>query len=245
MNISKGTDFRGRNFLYLHPAVAKKQIKEVDRYCTTYYVMQGSIYNLASCAMVDAVCKLKEQGMWKHEVKHTCGQALKEYEKWEKLMKIQLNKSYQMWLDISDYVAERLQGDIDKLRWSYNAYLMKHNVDKHEVDSYLLTANTMNSIADALFIKFLRESRQLAKVDLTQLFGRESSYKGIADSWMKGADILLRCHGCDINCTKDEMCNRAFQVIMNKVYECKLYDDASQYAIDLNSKLIEDFSIKM
>lgn len=50
----------GRNMLGLHPDVARRVLKDIDERCSMYYIIIGSVYNLAQSAMVDAMPLLKE-----------------------------------------------------------------------------------------------------------------------------------------------------------------------------------------
>lgn len=45
----------GKSMLAVHPTVAKRVLKEIDEQCSLYYIVIGSVYNLAQSAMVDAM----------------------------------------------------------------------------------------------------------------------------------------------------------------------------------------------
>lgn len=59
----------GRNMLAVHPDVARRILKDIDERCSMYYIIIGSVYNLAQSAMVDAMPLLKESKWWRFEVK--------------------------------------------------------------------------------------------------------------------------------------------------------------------------------
>lgn len=90
-----------------------------------YYIIIGSVYNLAQSAMVDAMPLLKESKWWRFEVKKNANAALGAYDSWNSKMKLKLWDKYQMWLDVSDAVADKMKVDVQKLRWSYDALLMR------------------------------------------------------------------------------------------------------------------------
>ena len=147
----------GRNMLAVHPDVARRVLKDIDECCSMYYIIIGSVYNLAQSAMVDAMPLLKESRFWKFEVKKDANAALGAYESWNSKMKMKLWDKYQMWLDVSDAVADKMKVDVQKLRWSYDALLMREKIEEHTLKSYLLTASTLNDIAENTFGKFLRD----------------------------------------------------------------------------------------
>ena len=59
----------GKSMLAVHPTVAKRVLKEIDEQCSLYYIVIGSVYNLAQSAMVDAMQLLKQSKHYKHEIK--------------------------------------------------------------------------------------------------------------------------------------------------------------------------------
>lgn len=153
----------------------------------------GSVYNLAQSSMLDANVMLEETKHWKHEVKRDVNKALAAYDAWNSKMKVQLWDRYQMWLDISDDVAEKMKIHVQKLRWSYDAVLMKHNDTEHLLKAHLLTALTMNDLALSTFRKYIADGSEKTKVDMSLLFSKESSFEDVAKNWEKAVRRVLKC----------------------------------------------------
>lgn len=147
MNIRRSLVRQNRNLLAVHPDVMKRTMDAVNDQWSLYYIIIGSVYNLAQSSMLDAKVMLEETRYWKHEVKRDVNKALAAYDTWNSKMKVQLRDRYQMWLDISDDVAEKMKMHVQKLKWSYDAVLMKHNDTEHLLKAHLLTALTMNDLA--------------------------------------------------------------------------------------------------
>lgn len=234
----------GRNMLAVHPDVARRTLERIDEQCSLYYIIIGSVYNLAQSAMVDAMEPLKASGWWRHEVKRDARQALRFYEQWEQKMRLKLGDRWQLWLDASDGVAERMVMHLSKLRWSYEAVLMKRKVEESRLMAALLTAVTMNDIADETFRKFLRDGSRRTGVDLSEMFRRESSFVAVKAAWERACTPILRCAGGDIDCNDDANCRLAADIICRRLSDFGLYEEACGYGAEMNMDVVERYMEK-
>lgn len=241
MNIRRSLVRRNRNLLAVHPDVMKRTMDAVNDQCSLYYIIIGSVYNLAQSSMLDAKVMLQETKHWKHEVKRDVNKALAAYDAWNSKMKVQLWDRYQMWLDISDDVAEKMKMHVQKLRWSYDAVLMKHNDTEHLLKAHLLTALTMNDLALSTFRKYIADGSEKTKVDMSLLFSKESSFKDVAKNWENAVRRVLKCSGGDIDCNKDNNCVLAADIISRKLADFGMYEEACGYGAEYNPEVIEKY----
>ena len=241
MNIRRSLVRRNRNLLAVHPDVMKRTMDAVNDQCSLYYIIIGSVYNLAQSSMLDAKVLLQETKHWKHEVKRDVNKALAAYDAWNSKMKVQLWDRYQMWLDISDDVAEKMKMHVQKLRWSYDAVLMKHNDTEHLLKAHLLTALTMNDLALSTFRKYIADGSEKTKVDMSLLFSKESSFKDVAKNWENAVRRVLKCSGGDIDCNKDSNCVLAVDIISRKLADFGMYEEACGYGAEYNPEVIEKY----
>ena len=229
----------GKNMLTVHPEVARRVLKKIDEQCSLYYIVIGSVYNLAQSAMVDAMPYLKGSKWWKHEVKRDANLALGAYDTWNTKMKLKLWDRYQLWLDMSDAVADRMRLDVEKLRWSCDALLMKHKA--HTLVSSLLTALPLNALAALTFEKFLRDGSKAAGVNLCEFFKKESAFTSVKANWEKAVRPILHCSGGDIDCNKDTNCVLAADIISKKLADFGMYEKACGYGAELNWDIVERY----
>lgn len=241
MNIRRSLVRQNRNLLAVHPDVMKRTMDAVNDQCSLYYIIIGSVYNLAQSSMLDAKVMLEETKHWKHEVKRDVNKALAAYDTWNSKMKAQLRDRYQMWLDISDDVAEKMKMHVQKLRWSYDAVLMRHNDTEHLLKAHLLTALTMNDLALSTFRKYIADGSEKTKVDMRLLFSKESSFKDVATNWENAVRRVLKCSGGDIDCNKDNNCVLAADIISRKLADFKMYEEACGYGAEYNPEVIEKY----
>lgn len=241
MNIRRSLVKQNRNLLAVHPDVMKRTMDAVNDQCSLYYIIIGSVYNLAQSSMLDAKVMLQETKHWKHEVKRDVNKALAAYDAWNSKMKVQLWDRYQMWLDISDDVAEKMKMHVQKLRWSYDAVLMKHNDTEHLLKAHLLTALTMNDLALSTFRKYIADGSEKTKVDMSLLFSKESSFKDVAKNWENAVRRVLKCSGGDIDCNKDNNCVLAADIISRKLADFGMYEEACGYGAEYNPEVIEKY----
>ena len=241
MNIRRSLVRQNRNLLAVHPDVMKRTMDAVNDQCSLYYIIIGSVYNLAQSSMLDAKVMLQETKHWKHEVKRDVNKALAAYDAWNSKMKVQLRDRYQMWLDISDDVAEKMKMHVQKLKWSYDAVLMKHTDTEHLLKAHLLTALTMKDLALSTFRKYIADGSEKTKVDMSLLFSKESSFKDVATNWEKAVSRVLKCSGGDIDCNKDSNCVLAADIISRKLVDFKMYEEACGYGAEYNPEVIEKY----
>lgn len=241
MNIRRSLVRQNRNLLAVHPDVMKRTMDAVNDQCSLYYIIIGSVYNLAQSSMLDAKVMLEETKHWKHEVKRDVNKALAAYDTWNSKMKVQLRDRYQMWLDISDDVAEKMKMHVQKLKWSYDAVLMKHNDTEHLLKAHLLTALTMNDLALQTFRKYIADGSEKIKVDMSSLFSKESSFEDVAKNWEKAVRRVLKCSGGDIDCNKDSNCVLAADIISRKLADFKMYEEACGYGAEYNPEIIAKY----
>lgn len=231
----------GKSMLAVHPDVAKRVLKEIDEQCSLYYIVIGSVYNLAQSAMVDAMQFLKSSKYYKHETKRDANQALEAYNSWNQKMKLKLWDKYQLWLDCSDAVADKMRIDVEKLRWSYDAVLMKRSEKEHTLYSYLLTAVTLNDIAMNTFEKFLRDGTKKIGIDLSRMFKSESSFEAVKTNWEKAVTPILSCSSGNIDCNNDNNCVLAGDIICKKLANFNMYEEACAYGAELNMDIVEQY----
>lgn len=241
MSIRRSLVRQNRNMLAVHPDVMKRTMDAVNDQCSLYYIIIGSVYNLAQSSMLDAKVMLQETKHWKHEVKRDVNKALAAYDAWNSKMKVQLWDRYQMWLDISDDVADKMKMHVQKLRWSYDAVLMKHNDTEHLLKAHLLTALTMNDLALSTFRKYIADGSEKTKVDMSLLFSKESSFKDVAKNWENAVRRVLKCDGGDIDCNKDSNCVLAADIISRKLANFGMYEEACGYGAEYNPEVIEKY----
>lgn len=184
---------------------------------------------------------LKQSKWWRHEVKRDARLALAAYDSWNQKMKLKLWNKYQLWLDCSDAVADKMRMDVEKLRWSYDAVLMKRKEDNHRLEAYLLTAVTLNDIAQNTFVKFLRDGSKVAGVDLGKMFRGESSFENVKTNWEKAVIPILRCSGGDIDCNGDKNCVLAADIICKKLADFSMYEEACGYGAELNWETVSQY----
>lgn len=232
----------GKNILSVHPEVARRTLKKIDEQCSLYYIIIGSVYNLAQSSMVDAVAEMRaDKTLWRHEVKRDANLALNAYKAWDQKMRLRLADRYQLWLDMSDAVADSLKADVQKLLWSFDALLMKHSVSAHRLCAAVLTAVAMNDIADLTFRKFLADSSKATGINMAELFSRESSFTSVKSNWEKATRPILRSRGARINPNDDTNCRLAADIISRRLADIQLYEQACGYGASLNTEVIKAY----
>lgn len=120
-----------------------KTLGDIDRCYSLFYVAMASIYNVAQSAMVDAHAFLRQHPAYRQEVKRSARKALLAYERLDKALQQTLGDRYQLWLDLSDNVDDEMRSHIQTLRLSFDAWLLRYNVQQHALLAHMETALTI------------------------------------------------------------------------------------------------------
>lgn len=222
--------------------LTQKQIDAIDRCCSMYYVINGSIYNVAQSSMVDAYELLRHDRRFRHQVKQDVLFALRDYERWDSRMRETLGDRYQLWLDISDNVAEIIRMDVRRLLWAFDAHLMRNKVEEHTLLATLQTSVTIIDLArqttELDFDRFQKE----CGVDIRPLF-QGGMFDDVAFRWKRAMAPFLKTEevrpDIDFNDSKD--CVLALRILTMKLSDPKTYNAAGKEALPVNADVCRKY----
>lgn len=219
--------------------VKQRQLLAIDRCCSLYYTVMGSIYNTAQTVMVDAVTELKRHPhIYRQAVKQNIRLAMQAYDKWEKRMRDVLADRYQFWLDLSDAVDDEMRRHIQTLRLSFDAWLLKYNVKDHTLISHLMTALTLIRFARETFDMLFDKYREQTHVDMRPMF-RGGDFREIEHYWERAVRPLLTTPPGqpDINFNESHDVELAFRIIARKLTDDGIFNRAGEQGLKLNPDL--------
>lgn len=222
--------------------LTKKQAEAIDRCCSMYYVINGSIYNVAQSSMIDAYEVLRHDRRFRHQIKQDVLFALRAYERWDSRMRETLGDRYLLWLDLSDSVAEIIRMDVRRLLWSFDAHLMRNKVEEHRFLATLQTSVTMIDLArqttELDFDRFQKE----CGVDIRPLF-QGGMFDDVSFRWKRAMDPFLKTEDIqpdiDFNDSKD--CVLALRVLTMKLSDPKTYNKAGKDALPVNANICRKY----
>lgn len=218
------------------PEKMKEQMLLVDRGCSLYYVMMGSIFNVMNSAMVEAMCLVRQnKRFFRQQVKHDFNKAVECFDAWVVKMKNTLGSRFQLWLDVSDKVDEDLRMDVVKLNFAFDNYLLKNGEPDNKMKASIQTVITLLDIADLTCEKMFDEVQHQCGRDIRPLF-RGATMKDVKFYWNRACKPIQKCKDnrkeIDFNDSND--CKLAVMIIMKKISDINLYNRASSYALHLN-----------
>lgn len=216
------------------PKQSEEQQKKIDRCCSLYYLMMGSIYNTVQSAMVDAREAVAATPMYRYETKRCIRQALRQYDVLDKKIKWVLGTKYQLWLDTTDRADEILQPHVFKLSMAINSYLLKHDVPNHRVIAKVETARILADMAHDTFERMFAYFRKILGFDLARMFAG-GDFSDILAWWSRATKPLFDMPGmADINLNDDPNINLAVEILLMKMKDHTILNDAGNYALHRN-----------
>lgn len=222
--------------------LTQKQADAIDRCCSMYYVINGSIYNVAQSSMVDAYELLRKDRRFRHQVKQDVLFALRAYERWDSRMRETLGDRYQLWLDLSDSVAEIIRMDVRRLLWTFDAHLMRNKVEEHHLLATLQTSVTMidlaKQIAELDFDRFQKE----CGVDIRSLF-QGGMFEDVSFRWGRAMAPFLKTEDVrpDIDFNDSNDCVLALRVLTMKLSDPNTYNQAGKEALPINADICRKY----
>lgn len=208
--------------------------KQIDRCCSLYYLMMGSIYNTVQSAMVDARDAIQDTPLYRQQIKQNIRKALKKYDELNNKIKQSLDDKYQLWLDTTDRADEILQPHIFKLSISINSFLLKNNYPNREVISKMETARILADIANKTFTRMFQFFRQSLGFNLATAF-TGGDFADILFWWSKATRQLFNTtHNINVNLNDDPNISLAVEIIMQKMQDHNILNEAGNYALHRN-----------
>ncbi len=222
--------------------LTQKQVDAIDRCCSMYYVINGSIYNIAQSSMIDAYEVLRHDKRFRHQIKQDVLFALRAYEQWDSRMRETLGDRYLLWLDLSDSIAEIIRMDVRRLLWSFDAHLMRNKVEEHRFLATLQTSVTMIDLArETTELDFDRFKKKCG-VDIRPLF-KGGMFDDVSFRWKRAMDPFLKTEDIqpdiDFNDSKD--CVLALRVLTMKLSDPKTYNQAGKDALPANANICRKY----
>lgn len=217
----------------MYPKVKEKE-EQISRCCSLYYLMMGSIYNTVQSAMVDARDTIQDTPLYRQQIKQNIRKALKKYDELNSKIKQALDDKYQLWLDTTDRADEILQPHVFKLSMAINSYLLKNNHPNRVVLAKMETARILADIANKTFIRLFQFFRTSLGFNLETAF-TGGDFADILFWWSKATNPLFHTsHNVIVNLNDDPNISLAVEIIMQKMQDNNILNDAGNYALHRN-----------
>lgn len=205
-----------------------------------YHLFLGSAYNVAQSVMVDAAAELrKHKDLYRFQVKKDVTEALKAYDMVFSMERKDLGVMYEAWLDVIDIMDDELKSHLEKMYWSIDSLLMKHNVKEHRLIARMETAYAVISVARKSYLSLCRvlESEIFHhKMDFSGL--RWFSFKDVLFHWQRACDTLARGMGLNgIDLPEDKNCSLALNVIVSRLTDFKRIDRNTETALNMHPEV--------
>lgn len=223
------------NAFALTAEAKQKTLGNIDRCCSLFYVAMASIYNVAQSAMVDAHAFLRLHPAYRQEVKRSAKKALLAYERLDKALQQTLGDRYQLWLDLSDNVDDEMRSHIQTLRLSFDAWLLRYNVQEHALLAHMETALTIVRMAQQTFGILFDKFDEQIHVNLRPLFAG-ADFRDVLFWWQRATDTLIKMYQPKehINFNQSKDINLAFEIIAKKLTDEHIFNRASEQALKQN-----------
>lgn len=199
------------------------------------HIFVGSAYGIAQGVMVDAAAELRQhKNLYRHQVKQDVRAALQCYDTLFNIQRRDLGDMFDAWLDAIDIMDDDIREHLDKMFWSIDGFLLRHNVTEHRLVARMETACAVVHLARHCFVGLcLIAEREVFrhKVNFSGLGWY--SFKDVEFHWERACNTLSRqmgIGGMDIG--RDETCRRALQVIANKLTDFDHVNDSVEQSLD-------------
>lgn len=225
---------------------SKKQIlrqqSAIDHCCSVYYVMVGAVYNIAQSVMVDAHAAVKSDPRYRHQTKQDMRLALAAYDKWDKRMQDVLGDRYQLWLDLTDAIAEAIDKDTKILLYAFDDHLQKYNVPEHMKIASVELSLTVVKMARIVFETMFDSFRKQCGVDIRPMF-IGGDFRDVLFRWERATRAFLRTNDNkpDINFNDSPRVRLAYDVLMKRMSDADTYNMAGREALLMNQEICRKY----
>lgn len=120
----------------------KQIIDDFNNVASLFYIIVGSVNDIASRAIVDATSELRKTKHFKSEVKSGAEYSMKKFYEYENKLKRPLSDRFKLYMDITDEVYFLLCNDMERLRLAFKSEMDKHNIEDANLISHVELAHT-------------------------------------------------------------------------------------------------------
>lgn len=216
--------------------------KKIDECCSLYYVIIGTVYNVANSAMIDAVYYAKQDKRYRHKVKREFNLALKAFRQWETRMRATLGDRYDLFVDTSDGVEQIIKSDLQKLFYAFDAHLMKNRIENHRMLAYMVTATTIIKLARYMFDNHFDNFKEANGIDIRSMFSG-GDFSDVAFHWNKATEPFLKTKEDEkiINFNESKDCELAYEILYKRLLSSDTYNLAGRDALEQNEEVCRKY----
>lgn len=127
--------------------IAVPDPRTVDRVTSLYYMIIGSLASVTQTSIKDLLDTLAQRkDLYKHTLKYRMKEAFSRSETLIGVFKKYTTtiSQYDLWLDITDNMEDELKLDVQRLFYTTDNILLKHNVKEHKIRSLTIVAYNLS-----------------------------------------------------------------------------------------------------
>ena len=138
----------------------KQIIDDFNNVALLFYIIVGSVNDIASRAIVDATSELRKSKYFKAEVKSGAKYSLKKFYEYEDKLKRPLSDRFKLYMDITDEVYSLLHNEMERLRLAFKAEMDKHDIEDANIVSHVELAHTLIGYSIFTFDNFFKNAKE-------------------------------------------------------------------------------------
>lgn len=218
----------------------KQIIDDFNNVASLFYIVVGSVNDIASRAIVDATSELRKSKYFKAEVKSGAEYSLKKFYEYEDKLKRPLSDRFKLYMDITDEVYSLLHNDMECLRLAFKTEMDKHNIEDANIVSHVELAYTLIGYSIFTFDNFFKNAKEKYGRNFKNAF-----LSGRLSSVMNGWEKVKRRFAFaikDLDFNSSEICKDAMYVIESKLTGEAIFNTAGARALKLNPECMKNLS---
>lgn len=218
----------------------KQIIDDFNNVASLFYIIVGSVNDIASRAIVDATSELRKSKYFKAEVKSGAKYSLKKFYEYEDKLKRPLSDRFKLYMDITDEVYSLLHNEMERLRLAFKAEMDKHDIEDANIVSHVELAHTLIGYSIFTFDNFFKNAKEKHGRNFKNAF-----LSGRLSAVMNGWEKVRRRFAFtikDLDFNGSETCKKAMYVIENKLTSETIFNTAGARALKLNPECMENLN---
>ena len=218
----------------------KQIIDDFNNVASLFYIIVGSVNDIASRAIVDATSELRKSKYFKAEVKSGAEYSMKKFYEYESKLKRPLSDRFKLYMDITDEVYSLSCNDMERLRLAFKAEMDKHNIEDANLISHVELAHTLIGYSIFTFDNFFKNAKEKHGRNFKNAF-----LSGRLSAVMNGWEKVRRRFAFtikDLDFNGSETCKKAMYVIENKLTSETIFNTAGARALKLNPECMENLN---
>lgn len=225
--------------------ISQRNAEQVfDNLNSTINLVVGAANTIAGKALYELIKEEmpKYPKLWRQGAKKYGNEAMKAFQTYESIHYTNFGERYGCFIDYLDCIEDAVQEHVDKIYWSAKAVMDKARDPLSEIRAKVETVHALLDIAIRIYDKMLALTKEASGMDFSAVL-HAARLDRVFEPYKKFANIVNKRQKGEpqIDLMQDANCNLAIQIILAKLSNEDVLDEAVRKSLEWHPEVKKNF----